>query len=196
MVWLSPQAGWLLLKQSGRLGDPEKLAGIIIKRKNEGARNVNWVGGDPTPNVLYILKVLKELDMNVPQIWNSNMYCSNETMSLLDGIIDVYLTDFKFGNDNCAMRLSKVDNYTQIIKRNHKIAYKQGEMIVRHLILPNHVMCCSKHILEWISKEIPEIAVNLMAQYRPEYNAYKYEDLKRPLSTKEYAQVKNFAEKV
>jgi putative pyruvate formate lyase activating enzyme len=76
-------------KISGFYVEPEKLASIIIKRRSEGARNVNWVGGDPTPNLPYILKVLKELTVNVPQIWNSNMYCSKETMNLLNGIIDV-----------------------------------------------------------------------------------------------------------
>ncbi len=183
-------------KISGFYVEPEKLANIISKRRSEGARNVNWVGGDPTPNLPYILKVLKELNVNVPQIWNSNMYCSKETMNLLNGIIDVYLTDFKFGNDDCAKELSKVDNYIQIIKRNHKIAYNQGEIIVRHLILPSHVMCCSKHILEWISNEIPEVAVNLMDQYRSEYRAYEYVDLRRSILKEEYTQVKDFAEKL
>jgi len=124
------------------------------------------------------------------------MYCSKESMKLLNGIIDVYLTDFKFGNDDCAKRLSKVDNYIHVIKRNHKIAYQQGEIIVRHLILPNHVICCSKHILEWISNEIPETAVNVMDQYRPEHSAYKYTDLKRSILREEYIQVKDFAEKL
>ena len=83
-----------------------------------------------------------------------------------------------------------------IIKRNHKIAYNRGEIIVRHLILPNHVRCCSKYILEWISNEIPEVAVNLMDQYRPEYRAYEYADLRRSILKEEYIQVKDFAEKL
>lgn len=170
------------------------LADMIVRRKQEGGINVNWVGGDPTSNLLYILKVLKELDVNIPQIWNSNMYCSTETMSLLNGIIDVYLTDFKYGNDECANRLSKVDNYTTVVKRNHKIAYNQGEIILRHLVLPNHIECCSKPILQWISKNIPEAAVNVMAQYRPEYHAHEHRDIKKPLSIEEYRQVKQYAE--
>jgi putative pyruvate formate lyase activating enzyme len=173
--------------------EPKTLTRIIKKRRMEGAINVNWVGGDPTSNLLYILKVLKELDVNTPQVWNSNMYCSKETMSLLKGVMDVYLTDFKYGNDDCAKRLSKVDNYTQIVKRNHKIAYDQGEVILRHLVLPNHVECCSKPVLEWVHKNIPNVALNVMAQYRPEYHAYEYEDISRSPSIEEYNRAKEFA---
>jgi len=175
---------------------PEKVATAISKRKNEGARNVNWVGGDPTSNLAYILTVLKECNENIPQVWNSNMYCSEETMKLLQGVIDVYLTDFKYGNDNCAKRLSTVDNYFYIVKRNHTIAFNQGEIIVRHLVLPNHIKCCSEPILQWISKNIPDVVVNILAQYRPEYHAYKLKEITRPISTEEYMQVKDYAIKL
>jgi putative pyruvate formate lyase activating enzyme len=175
---------------------PEILSTIISKRKNEGAKNVNWVGGDPTSNISYVLKVLKESKENIPQIWNSNMYCSEETMKLLHGIIDIYLTDFKYGDDYCAKRLSKVDNYTKVVKRNHKLAYRQGEMIIRHLVIPNHVKCCSEPILQWVCKNIPEVAMNVMSQYRPEYYAYEYQDISKPISSEEYVYVKNYANKL
>jgi putative pyruvate formate lyase activating enzyme len=127
---------------SGLFFKPEKLVEIIHKRKLQGGINVNWVGGDPTPNLKYILEVLNLCKENTAQIWNSNMYCSLETMNLLNGIIDLYLTDFKYGNDKCAKRLSKVDDYFKIVKRNHKIAYENGHMIIRHLVMPNHIDCC------------------------------------------------------
>jgi len=173
--------------------EPSTLATRIEKRKNQGARNVNWVGGDPTPNLAYILQVLKESEENIPQIWNSNMYCSTETMKLLEGIIDLYLTDFKYGNDECAERLSKVDNYTKIIKRNHKIAHENSEMIIRHLVMPNHVECCSKPIMKWISENLPNAVVNIMAQYRPGYKAYDYDDISKPVSIDEVLLVREYA---
>jgi putative pyruvate formate lyase activating enzyme len=175
--------------------DPNTLSTIITTRKKEGAKNVNWVGGDPTSNLFYILKVLKECKENIPQIWNSNMYCTEETMKLLNGVIDLYLTDFKYGNNSCAKRLSKVENYTAVVKRNHKIASNQGDVIIRHLVMPNHRTCCSEPILKWISKNLPNTAVNVMAQYRPEYHAHEFEDIAHPLSRDEYLQVKTFAEK-
>jgi len=175
---------------------PPTLADMITRRKKHGAKNVNWVGGDPTPNLLYILQTLKECKENIPQVWNSNMYCSTETMKLLNGIIDVYLTDFKYGNDKCAKRLSNVDNYLKIIKRNHKISHENGEMIIRHLVMPNHIECCSKPITKWIAEKLPNATVNIMAQYRPEYKAYEYKDISRPVSTEEVLRVKEYAEQL
>jgi putative pyruvate formate lyase activating enzyme len=172
---------------------PELLARMIKTRKEQGSRNINWVGGDPTPNLLYILEVLKIIEINIPQVWNSNMYCSIETMKLLNGIIDLYLTDFKFGNDDCAYRLSKVKNYTETVKRNHILAYKNGELIVRHLVLPNHKDCCSIPILKWFNEYIPGVAVNLMEQYRPEYKAKNYDEIDHPISTEQFLEVENYA---
>jgi putative pyruvate formate lyase activating enzyme len=174
--------------------EPKALVTTIKQRKKQGARNVNWVGGDPTSNLLYILKVLKKLDSNIPQVWNSNMYCSEETMKLLHGVMDIYLTDFKYGNDSCAKRLSKVDGYTAVVKRNHILAYQQGEVIVRHLVLPNHGTCCSRPILEWIQKNTLEVAVNVMGQYRPEYHADEYKEIACPVPREEYLRVKEYAE--
>jgi len=175
---------------------PEQLGSIIEQRKTQGARNVNWVGGDPTSNLLYILQVLQGMDMNIAQVWNSNMYCTLETMNLLHGVIDIYLTDFKYGNDACAKRLSKVDGYYAVVKRNHLLAYEHGEIIIRHLVLPNHFECCSKPILQFIAKNLPHAPVNVMAQYKPEYRAYEQKDIARSISTEEVMRVKTYAEKL
>jgi putative pyruvate formate lyase activating enzyme len=179
--------------RSGIHIEPKKLAEIIEYRHQSGAKNVNWVGGDPIPNLPYILRVLKHCNINIPQIWNSNMYCSIETMKLLDGVIDLYLTDFKYGKDGCARRLSIVDNYTEVVERNHKIAYNQAEMIIRHLVLPGHIECCTKPILKWIKENVPNVVVNVMPQYRPEYQAYKYDDIARHLSAEEFNEAIKYA---
>lgn len=183
-------------KSCGVYIKPTEHVNTIKNRKQQGARNVNWVGGDPTPNLYYILKVLKELNKNIPQVWNSNMYCSIETMNLLDRVIDLYLTDFKYGNDECARRLSKVENYMDIVKRNHKKAHDNGEMIIRHLVMPNHIECCSKPIIKWISENLPNATVNIMAQYRPVYKAYDHEDISRRVSIDEVQLVKEYANEI
>ena len=190
------QNGDISQQISGFYIKPSELLNIIINRHNQGSKNVNWVGGDPTPNLPYILETLKQLTINIPQVWNSNMYCSTETMKLLDGVIDLYLTDFKYGNDKCAKRLSLVDNYTRIVKRNHSKAYENGEMIIRHLVMPNHIECCSKPIIKWISENLSNVAVNIMAQYHPEYKAYEYKDISRKIYIDEVLQVKEYAEKL
>ena len=176
--------------------DPSKLCEVIGERYAQGSKNVNWVGGDPTPNLLYILETLKLLDVNIPQVWNSNMYCSVETMKLLDGVVDLYLTDFKYGNDKCAKVFSKVDNYFDIVERNHRLAYDNGELIIRHLVMPDHIDCCSKPVMDWISENLSDVVVNIMGQYRPEYHAYEYKDISRKIYIDEVLEVKEYAEKL
>ncbi len=181
--------------QAGIYIEAEKLAWIIDGIVGR-ARNVNWVGGEPTPHLPYILEVLEKCSANLPQVWNSNMYCSVETMDILKHVMDVYLTDFKYGNDGCAERLSKVKNYWEIVTRNHEIAYRQGEMIIRHLVMPNHIECCSIPVLEWIADNVPDAAVNVMAQYYPTYRAFEYEDINRRISNEEYQKVYSHAVKL
>jgi putative pyruvate formate lyase activating enzyme len=175
--------------------EPIRLAEMIEKRAPY-CRNVNWVGGDPTPNLLYILETLKNCNAQLPQIWNSNMYMSEECMKLLDGVIDLYLSDFKYGNNKCAKRLSNIDNFFEIVSRNHKIANDQCEMMIRHLVMPNHVECCSKPILDWIASNLHNVKVNVMAQYRPEYKAHLHRDIDRELKHGEFLEARRYAEKL
>ena len=159
-------------------------------------RNVNWVGGDPTPNIHFIFDVLINLSANVPQIWNSNFYNSMEALQLLDGIIDLWLPDFKYGNNECALRLSGVPKYFDVITRNFRFVNKHGdEILIRHLVLPNHIECCTKPILRWIKEnlDLSRIRVNVMAQYRPEYRASKYKDISRRITSDEFSEAISFA---
>ncbi|MHA2101395.1 MAG: 4Fe-4S cluster-binding domain-containing protein, partial [Candidatus Kariarchaeaceae archaeon] len=113
-------------------------------------------------------------EFNVPLLWNSNFYMSLDTMKILRTVIDIWLPDFKFGNNDCARRLSRTPRYFETISRNHKLIYSWGEnMAIRHLIMPNHVECCSEPIMDWIRKEIPQTPVNIMDQYHPDSFAKK-----------------------
>ncbi|MGQ9587295.1 MAG: radical SAM protein [Thermoplasmata archaeon] len=158
------------------------------------ARNVNWVGGDPTSNLPFVLEVLGECNANLPQVWNSNMYLTEESMRLLDGVVDVYLTDFKYGNDECAKRLSNVPDYTRIIKRNHLLGRAHAEMIIRHLVLPSHIECCTRPVLSWIAENVKGVKVNVMAQYRPEHRAMDFPEIARSLRMSEYKTAMEIAE--
>ncbi len=174
---------------SGQIVDPEHLAAIAQSLFLDGALNINYVGGDPIPNTHTIMASLQYQESNVTQLWNSNLYCSLETMNLLRDVFDVYLPDFKYGNNECAERLSGVKNYFDVISRNHLIAYESGEVIIRHLVLPNHTECCTIPILEWVAKNMPNCMVNIMAQYRPEHRVRKYpeefSDINRRVSNDE-----------
>lgn len=173
---------------------PQKLARIIAERHTHGARNVNWVGGDPTPNLPYILTVLTHLTTNTPQIWNSNMSYSTETMRLLDGIIDLYLTDYKFGNDACAARLADAPNYTVVVQRNHLHAADTADVLIRHLLLPNHFKCCTLPVLDWIAANVPSAVVNIMSQYHPDYHADEYPDIATTITIHDYRIALDYAE--
>ncbi|MEM5793413.1 MAG: radical SAM protein [Candidatus Aenigmatarchaeota archaeon] len=174
----------------------EELAEIIDKYGKK-CKNINFVGGSPTPYLPFILKTLKFVKSDLPVIWNSNFYMSIKSMELLKWIVDVYLSDFKYGNDKCARRLSKVENYTKIVKRNHLLALKDSDLVIRHLVLPNHFECCTKPILEWISRNLgKKVIVNLMDQYRPHWNAFRFEEIKEPLKYEEFKKAREFAEKL
>lgn len=176
----------------GEFFSPEVVADII-KRREPSTRNVNWVGGDPTSNLKFILEVLTRSDTRLPQVWNSNMYLTEETMRLLDGVVDVYLTDFKYGNSKCAKRLSKVKDYWEVVIRNHLFARAQAELIIRHLVLPNHFDCCSKPVLDWIAANLDNVRVNVMAQYRPVYHASDYPEISKPLKSADFLKARNYA---
>lgn len=181
---------------SGRVVGPGELAEMIERRcgHGEGARNVNWVGGDPSSNLLHILSALNECDCNIPQVWNSNMYLTEESMALLEGVVDVYLTDFKYGNDACALKLSNAPDYMRVITRNHLIARSNAEMMIRHLVLPGHIDCCTKPVLSWIASNLKDVKVNVMAQYRPEHEAWKHAELSRRPTSSEYEEAVSFAQ--
>lgn len=187
---------WDISQQSNRgiSISEENLALIIGKRRSEGSRNVNFVGGDPTPNLPYILRTMQLVKENIPVVWNSNLYLSLDAMHLLDGFVDLYLTDFKYGNNECARKLSGNPDYMEVVGRNHLMAWRAGDMIIRHLVLPNHVECCSKPILNWVSENLgPKVLLNIMGQYRPLYHASKYEDISRHLLHSELEEVIQYA---
>lgn len=157
------------------------LAHVIERARRQGNRNVNFVGGDPTPWTHVVLETMNNCDVNIPVVWNSNAIYSREVAELLKGFVDVYLLDFRYGPGDCS-ELSRFKGYWGFAKRNHQIAYDDAELIVRQLVLPNHVECCTKLILSWLASLSKGVRVNLMFQYRPEYNAFEHEEINRTLT--------------
>jgi Uncharacterized Fe-S protein PflX, homolog of pyruvate formate lyase activating proteins len=171
--------------EAGTRIEPRKLAKLIDLRRMHGARNVNFV--TPTPHAHTVLNIVREISVNTPVIWNSNMYHSPEIAEILEGVVDVYLGDFKYGNDACAQKYSKIKNYLETVQPNFEFAYKTAEVLLRHLVLPGHLECCTKPIAEWVAKNIPQIRFNLMFQYRPSYRATEYPELDHYLTPEEEA---------
>jgi putative pyruvate formate lyase activating enzyme len=180
--------------------DGTRLALIMNELREDGAHNINLVGGEPTPNLHTIVDALRHLDASVAMLWNSDMYLGLRAMKILADVVDIWLPDFKYGNDQCALRLSKVVRYFDTVARNHRIASDNGDMIVRHLVLPGHVECCTKPVLTWISENCPRALVNIMDQYHPEYlvlaEPKRYSTLMRRPSTSEMEEAYTYAEEL
>ncbi|MFQ5883796.1 MAG: radical SAM protein [Thermoplasmata archaeon] len=187
---------WDISQRPGGRCIPSQVLARDIERMVGSVRNVNWVGGEPTPNLHYILQVLRQCTAPLPQIWNSNMYMSRETMKLLHGVVDMYLSDFKYGPGECAEELSDVPSYWNTVTRNHMIANEHAEIVMRHLVMPGHVECCTKPILEWVKENLDtsRIVVNVMDQYRPEYKAFHHEKIGRKIAFREFNEAHRFAE--
>ena len=176
----------------------KSLAELAEKLVDKGAININYVGGDPIPNLHTIVGCLDYQNSNICQLWNSNFFLTDKSLSLIIDFIDFWLPDFKYGNNECAKKYSGIDNYFDIITRNHKRVHDEGsgEICIRHLVMPNHIECCSKPILDYIAKELPNAVVNLMGQYRPQFHAFKYSDINRRPTSQEMQEIRNYADKL
>lgn len=174
--------------------DTRELADEVEKLRSSGCRNINLVGGEPTPWLKQWLDVFNNVSVNVPIVWNSNTYYSEDTAKLLAGFADVYLLDFKYGPGNCAERISDAIDYWRVCTNNHNEAKRFGEIIVRVLVLPGHLDCCTKPILNWIADNLGvETRVNVMFQYRPEWRAHEVPELRRGLTQAEKDQAARLA---
>lgn len=181
--------------ETGVMYDPEDLGAIIDK--NSHCKNINFVGGEPTPHLPFILQTLKHVRSSMAVVWNSNFYMTEKSMEILKDMVDVYLSDWKYWSNDCAQRLSTIPNYLDVVKRNHILAFKDAELVIRHLVLPNHFECCTKPILEFISENFGDkVVVNIMDQYRPEYRANEHEDINRRLIPEEFDKVIQLAKKL
>lgn len=142
-----------------RIGDPT-------------VRTLSFVGGNPDHHLPAVLDFLAAAPaaFDRPIVWNSNMYGSPELYALLDGVVDVYLGDLRYGNDACAKRLSGLDRCWEPVARNWKLAEAQGaELIARVLLLPGHLDCCFRPIVAWLAAELPRARVSLLEQFHPAY---------------------------
>jgi len=180
---------WEISQQfaEGTVCGEREIAALIDEARRRGCRNQNWVGGDPIPHIPFWLKVLLWETENTPVFFNTNGFYSTEASSLLRGVVDIYKIDFKYGSDICAEKISGVSGYWKVITRNLKAAKKQGELLIRVLVLPRHLECCLIPIVSFISRELgPETRVNLMDQYSPHWRAAELPELKKRLDPDEW----------
>ena len=174
--------------QRGRLLTSQFLAEAIVNGGRQGAKNIQWVGGEPTIHLPAILAAMAGCDRLLPVVWKSNFYGTIEGFALLDGVVDVFVADLKFGNDTCARRIAGVDGYMEIITRNLLLAAQGARLIVRHLLLPGHLECCYRPIVDWMCRHLPAVPLRIMAGYLPRWQAAGYLELASPLGREVGAQ--------
>jgi putative pyruvate formate lyase activating enzyme len=162
-----------------------EMADRAIDALNRGARTVMVLGGEPTIHLNSVLELVAALPDEAKLIWKTNAHGTQQARELLDGMFDVWLADFKFGNDDCAKRLAKVDHYVQIVRENLHWADEHSELIVRHLMMPGHVDCCWKPVAEWLATEIPGVKVNLRSGFWPAWRASRHPELNGTVSARE-----------
>ena len=198
---ISQRWGTVRVPIEGNIISSNMLVRIIKKLFENGARNINWVGGEPTPNIHTILGTLSATEVNIIQLWNSNMYTSNEGMELLYDVIDFWLPDLKFHSDEFAYKMTQALNYWEIVTRNIKSAYEKSstEMIIRHLLMPGRISEDTIPILEWCAKNVNRAFVNIMSQWKPEYKInqiVEHASLNRRIQVDELKAARNFADKL
>lgn len=183
----------------------ERLTKIFLEQQARGVNNINLVSPTPyVPMIIEALKIAKSKGLNIPIVYNTNGYDSVETIKMLKGYVDVYLPDLKYFDDEVGLKYSKCQNYFKVASEAIKEMYNQvGEaefdengiikkgVIIRHLILPGHIMQ-TKKILDWIKENLPkDIYISVMAQYFPTYKAKEDNIINRKISEREYNLVLN-----
>lgn len=186
-----------------------QLKEIMLKLQELGAHNLNLV--TPTHIVPQFLEALYEAikdGFSLPIVYNSSGYDLVETLKLLDGIVDIYMPDAKYGDNQWAIKFSSAKNYVEISQEALKEMYRQvGDfevdkrgvakkgVLVRHLILPERKSSSFK-VLDFLKENLEGAFIALLSQYRPCYNAFKYPEINRRLTKEEYEEVANYAKKL
>ncbi len=167
--------------QRGEPLEPSSFESTVRWGQARGARNIQWVGGEPTIHIPTILNVMAGCRDLPPVVWKSDFHGTRESFEMLTGAVSVYVADFKFGNDHCARRLAGIENYLAIVTRNLWLASQQADLIVRHLLLPGHFDCCYRPIVAWMRRELPAAKFSVRDGYLPSWQSRYTPELVEPL---------------
>ncbi len=181
-----------------RAGEPLRLETLVERATaalSNGARTVMILGGEPTIHLPTALEIVAALPDDARLVWKTNAHGSAQARDLLDGVFDVWLADYKFGNDDCAQRLAKVSDYVRVVRENLLWADEHSELIVRHLLMPGHVECCWRPVAEWLAAEAPGVKVNLRSGFWPGWHSGRHAELRRTVSDVEGKRAWQFARK-
>ena len=185
---------------AGRPAEPAEIARTMLALQRRGCENINFV--TPTHVTPWLMDAVRRarLDgLTIPIVYNCGGYESLDTLRLLEGTVDIYMPDAKFWEPETASRYARARDYPERMRKALKEMHRQvgvllveeggvaqRGLLVRHLVMPNMGEETRK-ILRFIAEEVsPQTYVNVMAQYRPMYEAHDYAEIARPITTDEY----------
>ena len=195
-----------------------EIADLMLKLQNETkCHNINFVTPEHVvPQVIESIALAVEAGLNIPIVYNTSGYDSLRSLELLEGLVDIYMPDFKFWSEETSGRLCKARDYPRVTREVITEMYRQvGDLVfdqnglaktgvmVRHLVMPGLVEE-GKEIMTWLHSVSPDMYVNIMEQYRPTHKVgkgeqrarhgyTKYEDIDRPVEVSEVEQVRQHA---
>ena len=187
-------------KGTGREVGLDELAEMMLTLQRQGCHNINLVSPSHViAQIISAVEIAARKGLHLPLVYNTGGYDSPEALALLDGIIDIYMPDMKYGDSSLARRHSRVRNYVEINQKAVKEMYRQvGDLVldehgiaqrgllIRHLVLPENI-AGTEQVLAFIAREISTSTyLNLMEQYHPCYRAWENPPLDRPLWAGEF----------
>ena len=193
----------------GQEAGPEHLAFMMMNLQNRGCHNINFVTPEHVvPQILEALPLAVQLGLRLPLVYNTGAYDSMDSMRVMDGIVDIYMPDFKYWSPELSKKYLKAKDYPEAAQRVIREMHRQvGDLVVdenglakrgvliRHLVMPDSDSD-ARQIMHFLNHEVsPHTYVNIMSQYRPagKVNANKYPELNRKIFSEEVGRVYKIA---
>lgn len=174
--------------QAPDAGEPmnaRKLQKLIRAALGRGAKTVMFLGGEPSINLPQALELITGLPDAARIVWKTNTYAPPQARQWLDGLVDIWLADYKFGNNACALSLAQAPDYTSVVREYLHWTRGHGRTIIRHLLLPGHVRCCWAPVAAWISRNLPDVHVSLRMAFWPREKCPEHPELERTVTEEE-----------
>lgn len=193
----------------GRIVSEEKVADFMLSLQSAGCHNINLV--TPThfaPQLIKTIEIGAKSGLKIPIVWNCSGYENVKVIELLEGIVDIYMPDIKYGDIEPSKKYSDAPDYFERCKEAVGEMYRQvgnlkvdekgiayRGLLVRHLVLPKN-QSGTKEVMNFLRSLSKDIHVNIMDQYRPEGKANQHKEINRCITTKEFSKAVQIAEKL
>ncbi|HEV57455.1 MAG TPA: radical SAM protein [Phycisphaerales bacterium] len=194
------------VRAAGREIEPEQIAALALGLEARGCENINFVSPTHVAHaVAEAVAIARQEGLRVPIVYNCGGYDSVETLHRLEGLIEVYMPDFKWADADAGRRYSGVPDYPAIATAALREMYRQvGPLVtdargvavrgvlVRHLVMPGD-LARSREVIDFVAAAAPACAINVMAQYRPCHRAAEYPELLAPVARRTVAALRQYA---